>query len=395
MKTWDYQAVAEALTLGDAHEKWRDEFDRSGKEFEPGASWICSESKVDAAWREMGFSAETGDAMRSAACEFRRQPALHRLLQHCQWELTEMRRIWPGWKAIPDCEMFYPLVYLSVWPNLRAMHENREIPPEITRATVADLELWMRVHLAKTGRWGLGEFSWFSLHFTGQIYALGRLQFEIRAWRNPFHIYRNDKGDVVALASAKGSFRQDGQFADADGLTDKNAWTADLRNEAGSMCGHPVSQDGAVQRDTITIDHTRWKAALCPEDPILSIHVPANGKLEDKACAQSISRALEFFPRYFPEHRFRAFECISWLMDGQLAKSLDSHSNIVQFQRRFRLLPMPGTSDWQTFERVFGGPVPSIDSAPRDTALRRAVLDHIKSGGKWRIGAGFILNNGR
>jgi len=45
----------------------------------------------------------------------------------------------------------------------------------------------------------------------------------------------------------------------------------------------------------------------------------------------------------------------------------------------------------QTFERVFGGVPEDLTQAPRDTTLRRAILDHVLAGGHMRSGGAFVL----
>ena len=86
-----------------------------------------------------------------------------------------------------------------------------------------------------------------------------------------------------------------------------------------------------------------------------------------------------------------AVTCSSWLLDPQFEDWLKPESNIVRFLREWYLAPRPGANDGQTFERIFGGPVDDINTAPRDSSLRRAILDHMKAGGRWRSTASVIF----
>ena len=61
-----------------------------------------------------------------------------------------------------------------------------------------------------------------------------------------------------------------------------------------------------------------------------------------EACDASFAWAPRFFARHFPEDDYRVATCGSWLLDEQLAEYLPETSNIVQFQRRFRLVPPDG-----------------------------------------------------
>ena len=80
-------------------------------------------------------------------------------------------------------------------------------------------------------------------------------------------------------------------------------------------------------------------------------------------------------------------------MDNQFDRHLPETSNILQFQRDFYIYPVPGASDEQTYERVFGQSYENIDAAPQSTSLQRTLAAHVKAGGRWYNGGGFILRN--
>jgi hypothetical protein len=102
--------------------------------------------------------------------------------------------------------------------------------------------------------------------------------------------------------------------------------------------------------------------------------------------------AKEFFPRYFPEKAFDAFACGTWLFDPQFQQLLPASSNIVRFQKEFYLYPFKG-DDSGTFHFVFGEKPSDLSLAPRDTLLRRKILEHIAAGGHFYAEGGFILMN--
>jgi hypothetical protein len=93
------------------------------------------------------------------------------------------------------------------------------------------------------------------------------------------------------------------------------------------------------------------------------------------------------------------FHCSSWLIDPQLAEYLPSSSNIVQFQRRFRIFPLsaadePDAQNDQIREYLFAGATAAIDQddldlLPQDTTLRRAYVQHRKAGRYWHTRTGW------
>ncbi len=118
----------------------------------------------------------------------------------------------------------------------------------------------------------------------------------------------------------------------------------------------------------MTLSHHEWEPALTPGDPILEVHIPAGGDMTVERCRASMRQALEFFPRYFPDKPFVGFACGSWILNPELDRIYRPDSNMVLWQRDVD----PAT-------------------APRDTNLRRALLDHLDAGGRLLGGGMFLL----
>jgi GNAT-like C-terminal domain/N-acyltransferase N-terminal domain len=136
-------------------------------------------------------------------------------------------------------------------------------------------------------------------------------------------------------------------------------------------------------------------APLVPLTPSTSpravgVHIPEGGPLDPGACEASFAAAGTFFGRYFGREGFRVAVCTSWLLDEQLAEYLPAESNIVRFQRCFHLLPgsTPGNEDVSRF--VFDERDPLGDGVAARTSLQRAVVQHLRAGGEWRIRTGWV-----
>jgi hypothetical protein len=115
---------------------------------------------------------------------------------------------------------------------------------------------------------------------------------------------------------------------------------------------------------------------LEPRAGYLAIHIPEEGgPLTPAAVDASLARARELFPEH-AEAR-----CTSWLLDPQLLELLPPGSNIVAFQRRFAPTGETRLGDAEVLEFVFHTLEPNLDRLPRETALQRAVGDHLRGGG--------------
>ncbi|WP_105973957.1 acyltransferase domain-containing protein [Streptomyces geranii] len=222
---------------------------------------------------------------------------------------------------------FPAYVFLAALPYVRAHHDALGIPPEVSRRTLADLGRNMAVYRRRYGRGGVQAPRWVALHFHGELFHLGRLQFQ-----------RARVGERTAglLAST----------------------------------GLPSDPD-----------------ALCLSLHIPDFH----GPLSPAACDRSMALALDFFARHFPGERYTAGVCHSWLLDRQLQRYLGADSNIVRFQERFRIAGKTGEpADTEPVQFVFGNPDLPVAELSRRTTVERAVGDHLRGGGHWYIGHGWF-----
>jgi hypothetical protein len=154
---------------------------------------------------------------------------------------------------------------------------------------------------------------------------------------------------------------------------------------ATEATGNPISPLGFAERRIVALPLNEWRLVLSPGDPVLNIHMPAGSPMDFDQCGESFGQALDFFLRHFPDRPFAAFACSSWLLDSQLDGPMPPTSNIVRFQRQVYLLPSP-SGGGSTLERVFGSADVDLAAAPRDTALRRAVIEIVERGGHIRSG---------
>ncbi|MCX4761206.1 acyltransferase domain-containing protein [Streptomyces sp. NBC_01275] len=234
--------------------------------------------------------------------------------------------------ALPDAPealaRFYPLyVFVAALPYVRAHHRERGIPEEVGRRTLADVGRGVAAHRRWHGTGGMLSPRWRTLHFRGELYQLGRLQFQ--------------RGTV-------------------------GGWTS------GSIAagGFPLG----------------------PGDPGLGLHVPDfMGPLTPEAVDRSLALARAFFARHYPEEPYAVATCGSWLLDPQLKRYLPADSNIVRFQERFQVSRLPAEpEDAVPVRFVFGTDEVPLDRLPRRTVLQRAVVDHLREGGHWYVGHGWL-----
>jgi hypothetical protein len=84
------------------------------------------------------------------------------------------------------------LALLAVADDVRAFHRSRGIPPEISDRSLSDLGQQAWVNRRTLGAFGLHTYPWMPVAFGGNLYWLGRLQFNLvrrgGAWAISTHI---------------------------------------------------------------------------------------------------------------------------------------------------------------------------------------------------------------
>jgi hypothetical protein len=237
----------------------------------------------------------------------------------------------PGFPVLPRelgelRRYFYFYVLLAVRPYTQAFHRDLGITEETSRRTLVDIGRKMSVHRKNHGKGGIDAPTWLTHHMRGQLYQLGRLQYE--------------------RVHLEGRLRES-------------------INAAG-------------------IEFTESDVALSVHITDFS------GPLSPAACDASFVQVKPFFDRYFPGTPARIAICISWMLDPQLDHYMKPSANIIRFKDRFHLafVPEPNNRGIQQF--VFGMLDAEIDELPQATSLERAVVEHIVAGKHWHGGAGWL-----
>ena len=105
---------------------------------------------------------------------------------------------------------------------------------------------------------------------------------------------------------------------------------------------------------------------------------------------ESMRMAVEFFPGHFPDQPFRAVACTSWIFNPRFGTILAPDANLRRVAREVYLFPIPSSGRDGIFF-LFGADEVDPATAPRDTSIRRALLEEMDAGRPLLCGGMFIL----
>lgn len=361
-----------------------------------------AEFKVSREWT--GLGPELDPVLTETARRIAAHPALLHLSWHGYRCLFEYRDVegFAGWPSLEKTlgelgGVFYLLVGVAMVPKVRALHESMGVSEVVTRDTCSYVRCVVeRYRYARGGR--LGMFArglpWFRHYVAGDLFRIGRLEYMIRPFRGAVVVYRNgDTNEVLALAEDGLRFNDEGFVARPGGEGGTgDVWTTTLVEDDATVTGYPVSPYGMALRRQVGLPRALWRRVLGREHAVLQMHIPDGGGMTLERCASSMSGAIEFFQRYFPEQPFVGIACRSWIFNTQLQHILPPTANLVRYQRELYLFPIP-SSDRDGLYFIFcTDDLEDWSSVPRDTSLQRSVADFLAAGNTWRSGGMFMLS---
>jgi hypothetical protein len=352
---------------------------------------------------------EAAASLQEIAGQICAQAGLHERFE-AFYEKTALRGEWhQEWSALefdPEvsavlgerASLFYLLGYLAALPLTWQLYRRLDISLDIFKATLLDFPYYIGDYRDLNGTWGFSEFPWLWRHLSGRLFRLGRLQYMLDEFSAGVTAFRRRDGaregaetsrlpSPLLLADPQRPLRPDGWALGAGlpgwGKVDPgpDTWSPAFEVSPDGWRGHLVSPYGQAQRSEVFLPAAEWEMILQKGDTVLDLHIPRKDPLTPSACWASYAMALAFFARVFPERPPKALYCHTWMFSPQLQRMLPASSSLVQFQREFTLFPFAGSVGF-LWDFVFGPKYPEHATAPRDTSLRRAVLDWLDQGGE-------------
>lgn len=292
-----------------------------------------------------------------------------------------------NWDNMPT--LMPALCLIGMLPLIKDFYNKNDIPETILVDTLSDLGVWIQEYYKNNNKWGLDQFSWLSNSFTGKIFKIGRLQYEISDISLPAHIWKNKNTDDVVVFSEKDYLYDEYGYITTD--DNKKCFVSAYNIFDKTISGYPIIKGKALKtiKNISKDDHIE---VYTPSSKAINLHIQAGNPLLQEECVKSIKQANKFFRDYFPQIDYSAYICESWLLGPCLYEILPESSNIYKFLELFNLIPDPHSSNgfWgRIFNRDYSE---DIDNAPCKNSLQKGMIKLIKDGTPVLNGGGVILS---
>ncbi len=252
-----------------------------------------------------------------------------------------------GHVGVPAARALYLCLVLTEIAAAEARHARLGVSPDVSRATVGDVAIWVAHYEKQLGYAGLTHeiVGWSQRYLRGELYRIGILQFDLMPFDGAIRAHRELASGRLALTTLAGE-------------------SIDPTTGALSLAAAPTTGEG-------------WRLVLGPGTPVLDMHIPAGTKLDVRGVAHAIRDAYRFFARLRPEVVPVGACGEAWLLDPQMRELLPTNVGLHAIQMACALYPSTLREE-KTITRLFGPDVTRDDlptiAFPGMTSLHRAVI---------------------
>jgi hypothetical protein len=247
--------------------------------------------------------------------------------------------------------------------------------------------------LIQSGDVTVSDFPWDMNFYTCSIFLFDRFLFIPCKFGDNFTMFRKKgTGQVIALRHVGEEFRKDGQINGINEVFDeKGKFTSVWLEEHHRVTANPINPMGFVEREVITLDKKEWDLALTAGDTLLALHIPSGPGYTPERLKNSMTLALDFYCKYFPELPIKGFWSESWLYDSRLSLILDNEtSNIIKVQRQFYLYPIHEGDGMLRYE-AFGDWKANPGDIILKTSLQKAAATYMETGARFNTLSMIVL----
>ena len=286
-----------------------------------------------------------------------------------------------------DFTPLYSLLYF--FEDMIERMKKRGVDKKIISDTLNGFDTEMNDYYDRYGRSGMRNWvGWFTIFVRTNIYRIGRLQFEITKLGDKIKVYKKDE-DVKIFIDGNyihkkgmlfGSARQDDEegkiYAQIE--TNGNEITGYCTNEFGEANAYPISLSG-------------YNKVLEKGDYVLSVHIPSHEAFTPEVFNKSFEDAREFFKKCFPDYDFKAFWCISWMLEKRLKHIMQKDTNITRFADKFVGYPIK-TDAKLVYPFVFKAPASTKpEELPENSSMQKKIKEYLVAGNEFYEKGGIMI----
>ena len=286
--------------------------------------------------------------------------------------------------------LLFAVMYFARYELLDEVLARRGIPEDIKAGALRTCKELLQKSKNCYGSYGLRGMYRSGLvpYLMPYKFVLGRLCFEVAQFNSAYEVYRNPQdGTTVPVALPGVSYMPNGKRP-------PSSYQGELiepyiRQEGTEITGFTFDASGCLCATPVTLKG--YEKVLKTGDDVISVHIPKNGRMTPELVDEAFCMAEDFFARYYPEKKFVAYVCSSWLLNTDMREFLTPETNMMRFQKRFRVV-MTTVNGYSLYWHIFGiEQFLPLDELQPANSFQSNVLERVKAGKVLYNGYGYIL----
>ena len=288
--------------------------------------------------------------------------------------------------------LLFAALYLARCERLPEVLAKRGIPAAFGEGAWNAYKGSLKKNKERYGNYGLqGMYrSSMTRHLMPVEFRLGRLLFELVKFDSAFELYRNkETGETIPVALPGFQYMPTGKRPPK--TYEGELFEPYIKENGNELECFTFDADGNFSATPITLKLSVYDKVLATGDDVISVHIPAEGRMTPELVDEAFQIADDFFAKHYGDMDFKAYVCSSWLLNTDIKEFLDADSNIIRFQNRFRIV-ITSTNGYSLYWHVFRMEnfVPLEELKPANS-FQQKFLDRVKAGQTLYNGYGYIL----
>jgi len=269
-------------------------------------------------------------------------------------------------EKFPGC--ICSLVYLLAVDNLEKWTDGKDVnKTEIIESYFFRYREFAELNTLTHNTFGLCRLAYFMYGYAKPaILRIGRLDFQYTTYRNYCEMYEDTEGNRFFAALPNYTYNQ-------FGLQEPDGFLPVYRKEGSILTAHFFGEKGRLDNLPQKIDLTQLQTVLKPGDHVITIHIPAEGRMMPEDVKESIRKAYVLFGKYMPV--CKAIVCQTWFLDPALrGEIIRDGSNMAAFADLFDIICGTDSRNFSIYEHIFKvKPQPLEDLKPANAFQQRIV----------------------
>ncbi len=157
---------------------------------------------------------------------------------------------------------------------------------------------------------------------------------------SPYFLKNKNAGKILPVYGNNFAVHSSGiPLGSAGATANEGSFIAEFKETDDAYIGH-ASDETFISKVATVFKKSEWDLIVSPSDDVITLHIFWDSDLTPDIVQKALDEGVEKCKRSFPDKKFKAIRCCSWLMNPYINEILGENSKLSQFSSRFVRFPI-------------------------------------------------------